>query len=65
MPYARALMQMRSDRLVWGSDWPYIHFIDKLPADFDPLAFFVQTFTAATEIKALLSDNARVLYQFD
>ena len=64
-PYARALMQMRSDRLVWGSDWPYIHFIDKLPADFDPLEFFAGTFSDAAEIKALLSDNARVLYQFD
>lgn len=64
-PYARALMAMRPDRLVWGSDWPYIHFIDKLPADFDPLAFIVETFTDAAEVKALLADNARVLYQFD
>src|SRR5262245_31232632 len=26
-PYAEALLQIRPDRMVWGSDWPYIHFI--------------------------------------
>lgn len=64
VPYARALMQLRADRLVWGSDWPYIHFIDKVPLGFNPLAFFVDALQDRAQLKALLSDNSRELYQF-
>ena len=64
VPYARALMQLRPDRLVWGSDWPYVHFIDKVPRGFNPLAFFVDALHDQAQLKALLSGNSRELYQF-
>lgn len=64
VPYARALFALRPDRLVWGSDWPYIHFIDKIPPGFNPLAFFTDALREATQLQALLSDNSRELYQF-
>ena len=35
-PYARHFLAVRPDRLVWGSDWPYIHHEDKL-AGWDPM----------------------------
>ncbi len=35
-PYARHFLNVRGDRLLWGSDWPYIHHEDKL-GDWDPM----------------------------
>lgn len=64
VPYAHALMKMRPDRLVWGSDWPYIHFIDKLPRDYDPLGYFTDALRDSAHLKALLSGNSRTLYGF-
>lgn len=34
--YARHFLEVRPDRMVWGSDWPYIHHEDKLSA-WDPM----------------------------
>jgi len=42
LPFVRAVMDMQPDRLVWGSDWPYIHLIEKIGPHFNPLAFFVE-----------------------
>lgn len=64
LPYARELMRLRPDRLVWGSDWPYIHFIDKVPPAFDPLALFREAFPSEADRRALFVDNSRVLYGF-
>jgi predicted TIM-barrel fold metal-dependent hydrolase len=64
VPYARALVKLRPDRLVWGSDWPYIHFIDKLPSDYNPLGYFTDALRDPAQLSALLSGNSRELYQF-
>ena len=64
VPYARALIELRPDRMVWGSDWPYIHFADKVPPDFDPLAFARDALRDPAQLKAVLSDNSRELYDF-
>lgn len=63
-PFAHALLGMRPDRLVWGSDWPYIHFIDKLPPDYDPLAWFTRIVADPARMKALAAGNSRILYGF-
>lgn len=65
VPYVRELVRLRPDRLVWGSDWPYIHFIDKLPPDFDPLALLAQAIPDASQWAAVVSRNSRELYAFD
>lgn len=69
IPYARALAKLRPDRLVWGTDWPYIHFIDKLPPDYDPLGYFTDALRDSapgpSQLPAMLSGNSRTLYGFD
>jgi len=64
VPYAEALLRRRPDRLVWGSDWPYIHFIDKLATDFDPLAVIAAMIPGEVERKLVFEDNSRELYGF-
>jgi predicted TIM-barrel fold metal-dependent hydrolase len=64
VPYAQALMRLRPDRLIWGSDWPYIHFIEKLPPAFDPLELCLTAFPDEAERRALFVENSRVLYGF-
>ena len=64
LPYAQELMRLRPDRLVWGSDWPYIHFIEKVPPAFDPLELYRTAFPGEAEQRALFVDNSRVLYGF-
>ena len=64
-PYVQALMALRPDRMVWGSDWPYISFSDQLAHDFNPLDFFYEAIQDPLQRQRLLIDNAKVLYQFD
>ena len=64
IPFAQLLLRLRPDRMVWGSDWPYIHFIDKVPADYDPLQFLQALVTDRALLQAVLCDNARRLYDF-
>jgi predicted TIM-barrel fold metal-dependent hydrolase len=64
VPFARALLELRSDRMVWGSDWPYIHFIDKVPPDYNPLQLLQEAIADQDALKAVLSDNSRQLYDF-
>ena len=65
VPYAQALMNLRPDRMVWGSDWPYIRFIDQIAPDFNPLHFFMDAIQSADQRQLLFTDNAKILYQFD
>ena len=65
VPYAQALMNLRPDRMVWGSDWPYIRFIDKVAPDFNPLHFFMDAIQSEDHRQRLFTDNAKILYQFD
>lgn len=65
IPYAQALMNLRPDRMVWGSDWPYIRFIDQVAPNFNPLEFFMDAIRSADHRQLLFTDNAKILYQFD
>ena len=65
VPFAQALMNLCPDRLVWGSDWPYVHFIDRLTPDFNPLHFFINAIEDQNQRKLLFSDNSKKLYEFE
>ena len=65
VPYAQALMALRPDRMVWGSDWPYIRFIDKVAVAFNPLHFFMDAIQDSDHRQLLFSENAKILYQFE
>lgn len=64
IPYVQALMEIRPDRMVWASDWPYIHFTDKLPKDYNPLQLVQEAVRDPALLKAVLCDNSRQLYGF-
>lgn len=59
-PYARHFLQVRPDRLIWGSDWPYIHHEEKLGAwdPMQPLAGWM----SVTEAEAVYWNNPARLY---
>ena len=63
-PYVKALMEMRGDRMVWGSDWPYIHHIDKVGQAYDPLQLLKHSITDQAQLKAVLADNPKKLFDF-
>ena len=65
LPYAHWLLEHRPDRLVWGSDWPYIHFIDKLAPDYDPVAWLADAIDDPRIRQAVFADNSRRLYGFE
>jgi predicted TIM-barrel fold metal-dependent hydrolase len=58
-------MALRPDRMVWGSDWPYIRFIDQVAPNFNPLEFFMDAIQSTEHRQLLFTDNANMLYQFD
>jgi 2-pyrone-4,6-dicarboxylate lactonase len=64
IPFAQTLLRLRPDRMVWGSDWPYIHFIDKVPGDYNPLQFLQEVIADRGLLKTVLCDNSRRLYDF-
>jgi predicted TIM-barrel fold metal-dependent hydrolase len=51
--------------MVWGSDWPYIRFIDQVAPNFNPLEFFMDAIQSTEHRQLLFTDNANMLYQFD
>ena len=61
-PFAEALVEANSDRIIWGSDWPHPIFYGNMPNDgllFDQLADWVPD--EATRHRILV-DNPRALY---
>ena len=61
-PFAEALVEANSDRIIWGSDWPHPTFYGTMPNDgllFDQLADWVAD--EALRRRALV-DNRRTLY---
>lgn len=62
-PYARHFLEVRGDRMVWGSDWPYIHHEDKLTA-WDPMQPLAGWLTPA-QAEAVYWANPARLYGLD
>jgi len=65
-PLANALIAVRPDRLVWGTDWPHTGAWDRaMPADSDLLDWSLQWDGGAASRQAILVDNPVRLYGFD
>jgi 2-pyrone-4,6-dicarboxylate lactonase len=64
-PFARALRDVRPDRLLWGSDWP--HVINKKPManDADMFDHRAQWLPGEALLRQVLVDNPKRLYGFD
>ncbi len=65
VPFARALIEVAPDRLLWGTDWPHPNITKHMPNDGD-LVDLLPLFTSdAAMQKRILVDNPHHLYQFD
>ncbi len=63
-PLARALVETRPDRLVWGSDWPHVDLKGPMPNSTDTLDCLQEWVPDAATRTRILVDNPRVLYGF-
>ena len=65
-PIARAVIETRPDRVVWGTDWPHVMaFNYPVPNDADLLDWLLQIDVPDATRKAILVDNPARLYGFD
>ena len=65
-PLARAVIEARPDRVVWGTDWPHVMaWTYPVPNDADLLDWVLQMPTSDAERRAILVDNPAALYGFD
>jgi len=60
-PMARALIEAKADRLIWGSDYPHLSFADKVTSE---KLFELFKGWAGDEAKRILVDNPQKLFGF-
>jgi predicted TIM-barrel fold metal-dependent hydrolase len=65
IPFARALLEARPDRLVWGSDWPHVAIKPPMPKISELLDLLADWVPDEGQRKRMLVDNAHKLYAFD
>jgi len=64
-PYARAMVEARADRLIWGSDWPHVRVWDHpMPHDSDLVDWIGEWATDEATRQTVLVDNPARLYGF-
>lgn len=63
-PFARALIETRPDRLVWGSDWPHVALKGHMPNVGDLLDLFSDWAPDPETRRRILVQNAQKLYGF-
>lgn len=64
-PIAQALLAARSDRVVWGSNWPHPIWDGRMPNDGDLIDLVCEWAGDAALLQRLLVDNPAQLYGFD
>ncbi|MBN8940142.1 MAG: amidohydrolase family protein [Rhizobiales bacterium] len=64
VPFARALVAARPDRIVWGTDWPHPAAKIAMPNDTDLFDALLDWVPDAAERHAVLVDNPARLYGF-
>jgi predicted TIM-barrel fold metal-dependent hydrolase len=65
LPYARALVESRPDRLLWGSDWPHVRCWDHpVPDDAALIELLAEWIPDEATRKQVLVDNPVKLYGF-
>jgi 2-pyrone-4,6-dicarboxylate lactonase len=63
-PFHDAYVRANPERLVWGSDWPFLRMADKTPAAGHLLDLLDSWIAEAGSRQKVLVDNATVLYDF-
>jgi predicted TIM-barrel fold metal-dependent hydrolase len=64
-PFARALIEIAPDRMVWGTDWPHVAAFDHpIPDDADLLDWVLEWDVDEPTRRAILVDNPARLYGF-
>jgi predicted TIM-barrel fold metal-dependent hydrolase len=64
VPYVHALLSIRPDRLVWGSDWPHVAFKGNMPNTTDLLDQMLSWVPDEKTRNRILVDNPAALYGF-
>ena len=65
-PLARAVIETRPDRVLWGTDWPHVMaWTYPVPDDADLLDGLLQMDASDAQRQAILVDNPVALYGFD
>ena len=64
VPFARALMTARPDRVLWGTDFPHPN-LKTPPDDFDLVDLVPRFAPSAAEQRMLLVENPARLYEFN
>jgi len=64
IPFARALVAARPDRMLWGSDWPHVAIKPPMPKIGDLLDLFAEWVPDETQRKQIFVDNPHRLYGF-
>ena len=62
IPFARALVERFSDRVLWGTDWPHPNMTTHVPDDGQLVDMIPKFAPTAAQQKALLVDNPMRLY---
>jgi len=64
MPLVEALLKERTDRLLWGSDWPHVRVSEKMPNTTDLLDLLLDWVADAKVRNQILSANPKELFGF-
>ena len=62
IPYARALTERFTDRILWGTDWPHPNMTTHMPDDGQLVDMIPKFAPSAAQQQAMLVDNPRRLY---
>jgi len=63
-PFIESLIESRSDRLIWGSNWPHPNYKGVMPNDADLLQQMIDWAGSAAMAKRILVDNPARLFGF-
>jgi len=64
VPFARALVDLRPDRLLWGTDWPHVDFEGTMPNTTELLDCLLEWVPDEGARRQILVDNPKTLYGF-
>jgi predicted TIM-barrel fold metal-dependent hydrolase len=64
LPFARRIVEARPDRIVWGSDWPHVGQMARMPNTTALLNLLAQWVPDDAQRRRILVDNPAVLYDF-
>jgi 2-pyrone-4,6-dicarboxylate lactonase len=65
VPFARALVEIAPERLLWGTDWPHPNVAGTMPNDGDLVDLIPRMVTDGSLQKQILVENPTRLYGFN